>query len=75
MGGKEAFEPVLSLLRREEYEDVAREAVQALFAIDSEALVAFSGRLDGRARDFVDAFMRDRLTGGGAEDPGQERRT
>ena len=75
MGGKEAFEPVLSLLRREEYDDVAREAVQALFAIDPEALVASSGHLDGRARDFVDAFVRGRLTGGGPEAPDQERRT
>lgn len=75
VGGKEAFEPLLSLLRREEYDDVAREAVQALFAIDPEALVASSGRLDGRARDLVDAFVRDRLTGDGVEDPGQEGRT
>jgi len=75
VGGKEAFEPLLSLLRREEYDDVAREAVQALFAIDPEALVASSGRLEGRTRDLVDAFVRDRLTGGGAEDPGQEGRT
>jgi len=75
VGWKEAFEPLLSLLRREEYDDVAREAVQALFAIDPEALVAFSGRLDGRARSLVDAFVRDRLAGDGAEDPGQEGRT
>ncbi|HEX7520143.1 MAG TPA: HEAT repeat domain-containing protein, partial [Candidatus Deferrimicrobium sp.] len=74
VGGKEAFEPLLSLLRREEYDDVAREAVQALFAIDPEMLVASSGRLDERARDLVDAFVRDRLTGGKAEDPGQEGR-
>lgn len=74
VGGKEAFEPLLSLLRREEYDDVAREAVQALFAIDPEMLVASSGRLDERARDLVDAFVRDRLTRGGAEDPGQEGR-
>lgn len=75
VGGKEAFEPLLSLLRREKYDDVAREAVQTLFAIDPEALVASSGLLDGRARDLVDAFVRGRLTGGGAEDPGQEGRT
>ncbi len=75
VGGKEAFEPLLSLLLREEYDDVAREAVQAIFAIDPEALVASSGRLEGRARALVDAFVRDRLTGGGAEDPGREGRT
>ena len=75
VGGKESFEPLLSLLRREEYDDVAREAVRALFAIDPEALIASSGRLEGRARDLVDAFVRDRLQGDGAEDPGQEGRT
>ncbi|MGZ8463888.1 MAG: HEAT repeat domain-containing protein [Candidatus Deferrimicrobiaceae bacterium] len=72
VGGKEAFEPLLSLLLREEYDDVAREAVRALFAIDPEMLDVSSGRLDGRARDLVDAFARERIGGGGAEDAAKE---
>lgn len=75
MGGKEAFEPLLSLLRREEFDDVAREAVEALFAIDPEALAASSGRLEGRPRERVDAFLRDRSAGDGEENPGHEGRT
>ncbi len=69
VGGKEAFEPLLSLLGQEECDDVAWESVQALYSIDPEGLVLSSGRLDGRARDIVDAFLRDRLTRGGAEIP------
>jgi len=66
-GGKEAFEPILSLLREEKYGDVAEEAVLALRAIDSEALLAASGSLEGRARELV-----ERIAGGQAAETGDE---
>ncbi len=36
---------------------------------------AASGSLEGRARDLVEAFARERLAGGGTDGPGRDERS
>jgi HEAT repeat protein len=54
LGRKEAFKPLLVLLRAEKYGDVSEEAIRALLAVAGETL-------EGRARDLYEAYRRGEI--------------
>ncbi len=58
VGKKEAFKPLLVLLRGEKYNDVSEEAIRAMSALDPDGLAAAGESLEGRARELYEAFRR-----------------
>lgn len=53
IGDKISFDPVLHLLRKEQYRDVIEEAVKTLFALDAEKFLSNIHELDDSVREIA----------------------
>jgi HEAT repeat protein len=73
LGRKEAFKPLLVLLRGEKYTDVLEESIRALSVLDPDGLAAAVGTLEGSARELYEKFLRgDINTDAPEEEPADE---